>query len=213
MATTPSQFGSFYDEKRAAADLRRYRAKGPNPWTRTLVEALTAEGVAGATLLDIGGGVGVIQHELLAAGAARATSVDASAPYLAAAQVESERRGHGDRAEYRHGDFVELAASIPSADIVTLDRVINVYPDWEQLVALSAERARRLYGLVIPRDTRPVRLVIGAMNVVLRMLRKPVRAAVRPVDEIERIVGEQGLRSHFSRSVGPVWQVAVYRRP
>lgn len=35
----------------------------PRPWTRTLIEALKAEGVEGATLLYIGGGSGVIPHE------------------------------------------------------------------------------------------------------------------------------------------------------
>lgn len=209
MITTPNQFSSFYEEKRAAADLRRYHKKGPNPWTRTLVEALMAEGVAGSTLLDIGGGVGAIQHELLDAGAAHATSVEASAPYLDVARAETERRGHGDRAEHRHGDFIELAASIPPADIVTLDRVVNVYPDWERLVALSAERAQRLYALVFPRDTPAVRLSVLAINLIIR---GPVRAAVRPVDQIERILGEQGLRPHFTQPVGPVWHVAVYRR-
>ena len=58
-----------YDEKIAAADLSKYRTKGPPPWARTLIDAIKAEGVDGATLLDIGGGIGVIQHELLASGA------------------------------------------------------------------------------------------------------------------------------------------------
>jgi magnesium-protoporphyrin O-methyltransferase len=106
-----------------------------------LIDALKTEGIEGATLLDIGGGIGAIQHELLAAGAAHATSVDASNPYLETAREESIRRGLGDRVTYRHGDFVELAESIPPADIVTLDRVINVYPDWERLTQLSAARA------------------------------------------------------------------------
>jgi hypothetical protein len=86
--------------------------------------------------------------------------VDASAAYLATARTESERRGHGERVTYRHGDFVELAESIAPADIVTLDRVINVYPDWKRLTESSAARARRLYGLVYPRDRRLLRLVI-----------------------------------------------------
>ena len=47
---------------------------------------------------------------------------------------------------------------------------------------LSAERARRLYGLVYPRNTRSVRFVFSAMNLVLRLLRKPVRGFVHPVD-------------------------------
>jgi 2-polyprenyl-3-methyl-5-hydroxy-6-metoxy-1,4-benzoquinol methylase len=211
MATT-SRMGSFYNEKRAAAEMRKYRKKGPIPSTRTLIEALKAEGVEGATLLDIGGGIGAIQHALLAAGVAQATSVDASAAYLDAAGTESDRRVHGDRVTYRHGDFVELAESVPPADIVTLDRVINVYPDWDRLVALSAERAQRLYGLVYPRDRRMVRLVIFVMNLALRVLRKPVRASVHPAAAIERVVREQGLSRHFSRSVGAAWQVAVYRR-
>ncbi len=213
MATTTSRMGSFYSEKFAASELRKYRKKGPIPSTRTLIEALKAEGVEGAALLDVGGGIGAIQHELLEAGIAHATSVDASAPYLAAAREESDRRGHGSRVTYRHGDFVELAGSVPPADIVTLDRVINVYPDWQRLAGLSAERAERLYGLVYPRDRLMVRLVIFAMNLALSLLRKPVRASVHPDDAIERVVREKGLSRHFSRSVGPVWQVVVYRRP
>jgi 2-polyprenyl-3-methyl-5-hydroxy-6-metoxy-1,4-benzoquinol methylase len=212
MATTTSRMGSFYDETLAESQLRKYREKGAIPSTQALIDALKAEGVEGATLLDVGGGIGAIQHELLATGAADATSVDASAAYLEAAREESKRRGFGDRVTYRHGDFVELAESIQPADIVTLDRVINVYPDWERLVDLAAARARRLYGLVYPRDTTMVRLVIFAMNLVLRLRRKPVRASIPPADQIERIARENGLEPHLSRNVGPAWQVAVYRR-
>jgi magnesium-protoporphyrin O-methyltransferase len=205
--------GRFYDQKRASSELRRYRTKGPIPSTRALIAGLVAEGVEGATLLDIGGGIGAIQHELIAAGAAQATSVDASAPYLEAAREESERRGYGGRVTYRHGDFVEIAESISPADIVTLDRVLNVYPDWERLADLSAARAKRLYGLVYPRDTRMVRFVVFAMNLMLRLRRKPVRAAIRPADAIDRIARKNGLSPHFSQSVGPAWHVVVYRRP
>jgi hypothetical protein len=51
------------------------------------------------------------------------------------------------------------------------------------------------------------------MNVVLRLLRKPVRASVRPGEAIDLVARERGLVRHFSQSVGPAWQVAVYRRP
>jgi Methyltransferase domain len=213
MATTTSRMGSFYNEKLAASQLRKYREKGPIASTQALIDALKAEGVEDATLLDIGGGIGAIQHELLAAGAARATSVDASAAYLEAARKESSRRGLDSRVTYRHGDFVEFAESIPAADIVTLDRVINVYPDWERLVELSAARTQRLYGLVYPRETPMVRLVIFAMNLILRLRGKAVRAAIRPAVAIERIARENGLNPHFSRSVGPAWRVTLYRRP
>jgi magnesium-protoporphyrin O-methyltransferase len=204
--------GTFYNEKKAASELRKYRERGPIPSTKALIDVLIAEGVEGATVLDIGGGVGAVQHELLAAGAAHVTSVDASASYLEAAREEASRRGVEDRVTYRHGDFLELAESVPAADIVTLDRVVNVYPDWKRLVELSAAHARRLYGLVYPRNTPMVKSVILVMNLILRLTRKPVRAAVRPADEIERIARENGLVPHASQNVGPAWQVVVYHR-
>jgi 2-polyprenyl-3-methyl-5-hydroxy-6-metoxy-1,4-benzoquinol methylase len=212
MAKATSDYESFYNEKRAASDLRKYRQKGAIPSTRALIEALKAEGVEGATLLDIGGGIGAIQHELIDAGVAHATSVEASRPYIDAAREESQRRGHDGRVTYLCGDFIELADSVTPAEIVTLDRVINVYPDWERLAELAAARASRVFGLVYPRDTRIVRLVTFGMNLVLRVLRKPVRASVRPHNEIERIAREGGLSSGFSRDVGQVWQIAVFRR-
>jgi hypothetical protein len=58
MAGTTSRMGRFYTEKRAAAELRTYKEKGPRPAARILIEALRAEGVEGASLLDIGGGIG-----------------------------------------------------------------------------------------------------------------------------------------------------------
>jgi 2-polyprenyl-3-methyl-5-hydroxy-6-metoxy-1,4-benzoquinol methylase len=201
-----------YDEKIAATELRRYRKNGPNAWTRALVDALVAEGMQGTTLLDIGGGIGAIQHELLTAGSVSATSVDASSAYLGAAREESNRRGLSGRVTYHHGDFVELAARVPPADIVTLDRVLNVYPDWERLAALSAERARRLYGIVIPRDTRFVRLVIRLINFRLRRQRKRLRAAVIPIGGVDRVLQMKGFSRQVTARVGPAWQVAIYRR-
>jgi magnesium-protoporphyrin O-methyltransferase len=174
-----------------------------------LIDALTTEGVEGATVIDIGGGIGALQHELLAAGATDVTSIDASHAYIQAAREESERRGLTGRVTYYHGDFLELAETIPPADIVTLDRVINVYPDWKQVIRVSAARARRLYGLVYPRDTLPVRMVVRVMNLVV--WRGPVHASVRSPEVIERLTREAGLVRCFSKTTGP-WQVAVYRR-
>jgi len=206
---TTNDFGNFYNARKAAAELRAYRNNGPIPSTKILIDALKSEGVQGATLIDIGGGIGAIQHELLAAGVAHATSVDASDAYIQSAQEESRRRGLTGCVTYHHGDFSELADRIPPAAIVTLDRVINVYPDWNRLLQLSAARAQRLYGLVYPRDTLPVRIVVAVMNLVL--WRGPVHASVRSPQLIERVVSDAGLVRYFSKTVGP-WEVAAYRR-
>jgi SAM-dependent methyltransferase len=206
---TTRDFEDFYNASKAASELRRYRSSGPIPSTRMLIDAVKTEGVEGATVIDIGGGIGAIQHELLAAGAAHVTSIDASHAYIRTAREESERRSLSGRVTYHHGDFLELAETIPPADIVTLDRVVNVYPDWKRLIHLSADRARSLYGLVYPRNTLPVRIVVSLMN--LFVWRGPVHASVRPPDVIERVVSEAGFVRCFSSTTGP-WHVAVYRR-
>ena len=54
-----------FDERQAKKDLKQYRKKGPSSTTRILVEAIKAQGVQDLSLLDIGGGVGAIQHGLL----------------------------------------------------------------------------------------------------------------------------------------------------
>lgn len=75
----------------AQDDLANYRRRKPVKTTPMLIRALLDVGVRDQTLLDIGGGVGAVQLELLRAGASHATSVDASAAYIAVAKEEASR--------------------------------------------------------------------------------------------------------------------------
>jgi predicted TPR repeat methyltransferase len=203
----------MFGDRTAAHDLKRYRRKGPSKPTRRLLAALRPEAERGASVLDIGGGVGAIQHELLDAGASRVVGIDASHAYLEAARAEAERRGHAKRVSYQYGDFVELAGSVESADVVTLDRVICCYPDVEALVGSSAERARRLYGLVHPRESWWTRLGFRVLNLGLWLARRQFRAFVHPLAAVDAVSQQKGLALRMRESVGPVWQVAVYERP
>jgi predicted TPR repeat methyltransferase len=202
-----SQFG----EKHAAGDLRRYRKKGPDKTTRLLLDQLKAAGVTGASLLDIGGGIGVIHHELLDQGADSALHVDATAANITAATEEAARRGHAERVRFVRGDFVALASEISPADIVTLDRVICCYPAMEELVAASAARAQRLWGAVFPRE----RLVVEAMawcgNIIRQVTRNDFRTFIHSVDGIDAVLRREGLRLVSMRDTF-VWRAAVYSR-
>ena len=80
-----------FDARRVAAELAKYRRKGPRPTTRALREGLVSAGLRGGTSLDIGGGLGILSLELLDAGFRRAVVVDASSAYLAGAQEEATR--------------------------------------------------------------------------------------------------------------------------
>lgn len=204
-------YDSVFSEKRAAKDLKRYRRKGPDPTTRLLIDALKSAGVRGRTLLDVGGGIGVIDLELLAAGAGAAVHVEASEAFARAAKEEADRLGIAARLRFRRGDFVTLAREIEPADMVTLDRVICCYPEMEQLVTASASRAREMYGVVIPRERRLTRVMALGINLIFRVTRNPFRFFVHPVRDIDRVVEGAGLSPTFVKDT-LIWRVAVYQR-
>lgn len=163
------------------------------------------------TLLDIGGGIGVIQHELSAAGVTQVTSVDASRAYLKIAREEAEKRGYTAQARYLYGDFVALAGEIAPADIVTLDRVVCCYPDMTALMHNAAAKARRFLGLVYPRDSWWTRSGVSLLNLFPRLRGDAFRSFVHPTAAVEGVAAANGLRKTVHH-VGAVWQVVVFAR-
>ena len=200
-----------FNPKLAAQELDHYRKKGASKSTRRLINALEAEGVAGMTLLDIGGGVGAIPHALLGDGVETATAVDASAAYLNVARDEARRRGLGDRIHFEHGNFVELAPTISPADIVTLDRVLCCFDDMSALVSTSAARATHLYGLVYPRAFWLLRALVRVWSGFARLTGNKMRFFVHAPAAVEAIVRGQGFERRHYETVG-LWQVIVYAR-
>ena len=201
----------FFDQGVAAADLRRYQRHGATGTTRRLLDALRSNGVAGLSLLDVGGGIGVIQHELSAAGVVQITNVDASRAYLKLAREEAQRRGYAANARYLYGDFVGLAEEIEAADIVTLDRVVCCYPDMEALVEAAAVRAQRFLGLVYPRDDWWLKLGVALLNLSPRWRGDAFRSFVHPTAGVEGVAAANGLR-RLVHHQGVIWQVVVFAR-
>ena len=201
----------FFDERWARSELREYRRTGPRKPTRMLLDAIKSLSVEGKSLLDIGGGVGALQHELLKAGVRRATGVDASTAYIKAAQEEAERQGHDNLVDYHHGDFVDLAPTLEPADIVTLDRVICCYHNLEQLVGESSRLAVETYGLVFPRENWAIRAAFRLFNLVLWLRRSSFRIFVHPSRVVDSLVRRNGLNQRLKRKT-LLWQVVVYGR-
>jgi magnesium-protoporphyrin O-methyltransferase len=204
-------FASIFDRATADRDRDRYRRDGPDRTTVMLLEMIGQDHVRGASLLDIGGGIGVITRELLQAGAGHAVLVDAAPAYLEVARNELRAANVLDRVDIVEGDFVRRADAIEPADIVTLDRVVCCYPDAESLVPLSADRARNLLGLVLPRDSRLVRLALSVENLWFWLRRSPYRAYGHSNGLIDRLVGDLGLHPIAERRTF-FWRVVLYRR-
>lgn len=198
-----------FDHRLARRELRRYRRRGPTGTTRRLLTALRDAGIRGTSFLDIGGGVGAIQHGLLAHGASRGTHVDASPAYLEAARDEATARGHDHRVRYVEGDFVALAPNLEPADVVTLDRVLCCYHDMPAMVDASAGLARRLYGVVFPREHLPMRLAIRAINTVQRLRRRPFNVFLHGTAAVDARIRRHGFRKLW-QGTSPLWQIHLY---
>lgn len=202
----------FFGDRIARRNIRKYRRSGPYGTTKRLLAALRRTDGPKDTLLDVGGGIGMIAHEMLATGTSSAVIVDASPAFLAAAQDESERRLTEDRLRLQLGDAVELRDAVPPADVVTLDKVVCCYVDMESLLALTASRARWLMALVYPRDDWWVRAIVACGNFVLRLSGKSFRSYVHPNAAIEAALRRAGLAPRSLRR-GAFWIVAVFERP
>jgi magnesium-protoporphyrin O-methyltransferase len=202
---------SLIDRRTAQRDRDSYHAKGPDRTTRMLLDMIETDAEDETTLLDIGGGIGIIDHELLRTRASRAVLVEASTAYLEAASEEAEAADLLDRLRIVAGDFVRHAEEIDDADIVTLDRVVCCYPDVEALVSTSAARARKLYGIVLPRDRWYVRWALKLENLSQWLKRRAFRAYAHPNQRVDELVMANGLRPRHE-AFTLLWRVVLYRR-
>jgi magnesium-protoporphyrin O-methyltransferase len=202
---------TIFDEKNASKELKTYRKKGFNKTTRLLINFLKSLDIQGNTLLDIGGGIGTIQHELLKSGLSDVINVEASTAYINASKNEAERLGHKERIKFIHEDFIKVAHEVPITDIVTLDRVICCYPDMEKLVESSISRAGNYYGVVYPRDTWWMKIGFSVINLIEKVKRRKYRAFIHSKNDFHSIISKNKLKQlYFHRT--KFWQIEVFER-
>lgn len=200
-----------FSEAEARAELRNYRRRGPMKQTKLVLEAIRSLGLKNADLLDIGGGIGAIHHELLRDMVRDATHVDASSAYLKEAKQEASRRGHSERVNFIHADFTDVADQLPEADVVTLDRVVCCYPDFRRLLKAAAEHSRRALAFTYPRETWYLRLGLKVINFFQGLRRDPFRVFLHPVAEMDALLKREGFRRVTLRRLF-VWEMALYQR-
>lgn len=200
-----------FNQRKVEQELKRYRAKGPGPTTRLLVEGISESGALAGTALDVGSGFGGLTLALLERGASSAVAVDASAAYVGAGRDEALRQGRSDAIRFVHADFVMAASELPSASIVTLDRVVCCYPSCQQLLDAAVARAERCLALSYPRDVWYVRAGMALENGRRRLARNPFRTFLHPVGLIEDIITRAGFRLSSRRETW-MWSADVYVR-
>ncbi|SVD97949.1 uncharacterized protein METZ01_LOCUS450803, partial [marine metagenome] len=155
---------NMFDKKAAKRALKRYLKKGPSKTTEMLLKAIHKTGAKGLDFLDIGGGIGAIQYDLIKAGTSSGTSIEASPAYIDLVKEEIHKNNLAEIIDFKHGDFTAIASDVDLADIVTLDKVICCYDDMSELVRLSSKLSRKIYAVIYPRDVWWTKLALPFIN-------------------------------------------------
>lgn len=208
---SPKGYRWIFSEKNATAEAKRYRRKGLDPTSRRVVEAVGRQALAGRTVLEVGGGIGAIQIELLKAGAARAVSIELTPTYEEAAKALLRDAGFEDRVDRKVMDFAEAAGSVESADIVIMNRVVCCYPDMPKLTGAAAEHAREALVMSFPKERWWTRVGLRLGNLALRVARRQFQVFLHPPEQILATAERHGLRTAVNET-GVFWQVAALRR-
>ena len=209
----PRGCDEFFNPRFARKMARRYRKRGLDKPSRRMVEFLEQHAdLDGATVLEIGGGVGEIQLELLKRGAARTLNLELSNAYEQEAAALAREAGMQDRIERRLHDIAVAPDAIEPVDIVVLHRVVCCYPDYETLLGAAATRARR--ALVFSHPPRNVvsRSLLGAQNLLFKVMRREFRTFAHPPKAMLAVLQRNGLEPAFAHH-GIPWQIDGVARP
>lgn len=208
---SPKGYRWIFSQRMAHSEANRYRRKGLDATSRKIVDFVKAQGVEGRTVLEVGGGIGAIQIELLKAGAARAVSVELTPTYEDDADALLREAGLADRAERKILDFAMAGADVDGADIVIMNRVICCYPDMPRLAGQASDHARQLLVMSFPRRAWWMRIGLGIGNLMLRLTRREFQIFLHPPKRILATSEQHGLRTVLDEA-GVFWIVAALRR-
>ncbi|BDZ53160.1 hypothetical protein GCM10025870_02330 [Agromyces marinus] len=81
-----TRYEQVFGDRFARALAKRYRRRGLTSPERRIVDAVVEAGIDGATVLEIGGGIGELQLELLRRGGTSTTNLELSGAYEAVAR-------------------------------------------------------------------------------------------------------------------------------
>jgi magnesium-protoporphyrin O-methyltransferase len=208
----PRGCDQFFSPRFARRMAKRYRKHGLDKPSRRMVEFLESRGLEGATVLEVGGGVGEIQLELLKRGAARTVNLELSEAYESEARQLAREAGVEERVERRLHDIAVEPAAVDPVEVVVLHRVVCCYPDYERLLAAAGDHAERLLVFSHPPRNVVSRAIIAAQNLGFRLSRREFRAFAHPPGAMLEVLERRGLRPAYAHR-GVPWHVAGLERP
>lgn len=206
------EYGEMFTSREAARTASRFRRKGLRGTAAELTQAVRAVAPAGSSLIEVGGGAGQIQVELLETGVvAKSLNIELSDSWEEAGLALIEEHGLAGRIERQIGDFVDNAENLPRADLVILHKVICCYPHWRSMLTAAAGRARDTVGITLPAYKWSNRLMVGLTNITLKLRGMQFRAFVHPTQPMVELMTSAGFQVVYDQT-HLVWRTVVFRR-
>ncbi|MGX5769380.1 SAM-dependent methyltransferase [Microbacterium trichothecenolyticum] len=203
----PQGYDREFNARFARRLARQYRRDGLTPSAALVLDFASSIGLAGASVLEIGGGIGDIQLEALKRGAAHTTNVELSAAYEPEAARLLDEAGLRDRVTRMLGvDLAGTPEAVERADIVVLHRVVCCYPDYERLLGAAAGRAKRAVVFSHPPRTLFARFSARALNTVYALTGNPYRAYAHTPEAMIAVLSGRGFEPRYREASGP-WRV------
>ncbi len=200
-----------FDRKRARREMDQYLKSGPKKSTHYLIGPLKDQALSGTSLLDIGGGTGAIILELFGKEVDCAYYLEISRAYAEVFRDQVVLRSLEEHIEIQTGELTENYQKLPRVDVVTLDKVICCYEDYQQLVKLSLQKARKLYAYTIPRDVWWVKAVNSVSEFFKSLFGNQLPTHVHPVAAIEQMVLALGFEKIYQKTHRE-WLTVIYSR-
>lgn len=192
-------YDNVFSDRFARRMARRYRKRGLSPAASQIVSFLTEHGIEDATVLEIGGGVGELQVELLRRGASRVTNLEISTSYEDEAAALLDRSGLVGRVDRRFVDIAESPDEVEAADIVVLHRVVCCYPDYERLLSAAGAHANRMLAFSHPPRNVVATTTFGAENLLRRVRGETFRTYIHSPVSMVAVLEDMGLEAQFQR--------------
>jgi hypothetical protein len=195
----------------ARRNLRRYLKKGLGAIERSMVAAVGSRDLEGARVLEIGGGIGAVQAELLAKGASTGEIVELVPAYEPYARELAIAKGFQNRSIFRVADVLDDPKAVAPAGVVVLNRVVCCSPDGIRLAGIGARLAERMLMLSFPRDRGLTRLFVTAVNGTMQLLGRSFRTYLHPRASLVAAAQDAGLvLAQTGKNL--VWEFATFRR-
>lgn len=183
----------MFKPRMARRALNRYRSRGLDRLDRHVLATASAGGVEGSEVLEIGGGIGAIQSELLDSGARRGEIVELVSAWEPYAAELAQEKGQAEQTVFRIADVLEEPGTVERADVVVLNRVVCCSPDGVELARSAARLTRRTLVLTFPRNA--LWLLVGArlLNTAFGVMGRSYRLFLHPPSALVAAARAEGL--------------------